>query len=229
MGYTFYPKDWQTSDKVFQLSLAERAIYRELIDLSYMNDNKIHQEIEIWARKWNAKPKEIKQGISKLLQVGLITIEGEEIAVPSSEPRLALIRAGRKGGEISKPTPKRDAKPTQKPEPNQRENKIKEKRKERETQSDGATAPDIHSFILFFDENGYTKEHAEKAFHYYADNEWKDSRGNDVTNWRQKVRGVWFKDEGRKPQKINKDEFIAAHFAQLAALSAQYPDESDDD
>ena len=39
------------------------------------------------------------------------------------------------------------------------------------------------------------KESAEKAFNYYEAGDWKDSNGNQVKSWKQKMQGVWFKDE----------------------------------
>ena len=70
------------------------------------------------------------------------------------------------------------------------------------------TPPNIDDVIIFFIDNGYTKESAEKAFLYYSDGNppWTDSRGKQVRGWKQKMRGVWFKPENKmvesaKPQK----------------------------
>lgn len=38
---------------------------------------------------------------------------------------------------------------------------------------------------------------AEKVFRYYDDAGWKDSRGTQVKNWKQKIRGVWCRDENK--------------------------------
>jgi len=59
------------------------------------------------------------------------------------------------------------------------------------------TAPTILEVETYFTENGYNKEIAKKAFEYYAVADWKDSKGNQVKNWKQKMRGVWFKDENK--------------------------------
>lgn len=59
------------------------------------------------------------------------------------------------------------------------------------------TAPTILEVETYFIENGYNKEIAKKAFEYYAVADWKDSKGNQVKNWKQKMRGVWFKDENK--------------------------------
>ena len=60
--------------------------------------------------------------------------------------------------------------------------------------------PSIDEVELYFKDNGYTKESAIKAFHYYEENNWKDSRNNQVKNWKQKMQGVWFKDENKVAQ-----------------------------
>jgi len=57
--------------------------------------------------------------------------------------------------------------------------------------------------IEYFVENGYSQQAAERAFDYYESGTepgqvyWRDSRGNIVKNWKQKMRGVWFKDENK--------------------------------
>ena len=60
--------------------------------------------------------------------------------------------------------------------------------------------PSLSEVELYFKDNGYTKESAIKAFHYYEENNWKDSRNNQVKNWKQKMQGVWFKDENKVAQ-----------------------------
>jgi len=59
------------------------------------------------------------------------------------------------------------------------------------------TPPQKTDVIQFFEDNGYTKESGEKAFLYYSEADWADSKGNMVKNWKQKMRGVWFKDENK--------------------------------
>lgn len=61
--------------------------------------------------------------------------------------------------------------------------------------------------IEFFTENGFSHQVAEKAFLYYSEANWKDSKGNTVKNWKQKMRGVWFKDEN-KSQAMNRNKMV---------------------
>jgi len=60
--------------------------------------------------------------------------------------------------------------------------------------------PSLGEVIEFFNENGYEDIGAIKAYNYYNEGNWIDSNGNKVKNWKQKMRGVWFRDE----YKINK-------------------------
>ena len=72
--------------------------------------------------------------------------------------------------------------------------------------------PSKSDIIKYFKENGYTEESAKKAFEYYNIAGWKDSRGNQVKNWKQKMIAVWFKEETKvrtskessKPKKEDK-------------------------
>jgi hypothetical protein len=70
--------------------------------------------------------------------------------------------------------------------------------------------PTLPEVELYFQENGYTKDSAVKAFYYYQENNWKDSRNNQVKNWKQKMQGVWFKEENKI-----KNEQLPAHLTRL--------------
>lgn len=138
LGYTFYPKDWQTNDKVFELSLEQRAVFRELIDLAMINDNKIHFKYSTWSRKLGVEPDKLESIINSLIEFGLVDeTETETLFVPSCEKRLNLKRGGAKGGKKSsknKPNNKPIVKPNNKPTPKQIKEKEKENRKEIEVE-----------------------------------------------------------------------------------------------
>ena len=57
--------------------------------------------------------------------------------------------------------------------------------------------PTEQDVVKFFIENNYSESSAKKAFSYYNEGNWKDSRGQPVKNWKQKMRGVWFKDNNK--------------------------------
>jgi hypothetical protein len=80
---------------------------------------------------------------------------------------------------------------------NENENEIvnEDKKKRRRTPF---KAPLIEEVIQYFDDNGYEKGAAEKAFKYYDVANWFDSKGNPILNWKQKMQAVWFKEENKK-------------------------------
>jgi len=64
-------------------------------------------------------------------------------------------------------------------------------------------APTITEVIAYFEINGYPSTHATHVFNYYADANWKDSKGQPVRNWKQKMRGVWFDDKYKTQKPIS--------------------------
>ncbi|MDT8347875.1 MAG: hypothetical protein RQ756_08735, partial [Flavobacteriaceae bacterium] len=101
LGYTFYPKDWGNSDCVFELNLSERGLYRELIDLAMLNDNKTEYKPNIWARKFGSSIDEINEIIDRLIGLNIVIIKENILFIPSCEKRLVFVRTGRKGGQKS--------------------------------------------------------------------------------------------------------------------------------
>ena len=63
-------------------------------------------------------------------------------------------------------------------------------------------APLILEVEIYFKEKGYTKEAALKFFDYYSVADWKDSKGTEVKNWKQKAQSVWFKPENKIKENI---------------------------
>jgi hypothetical protein len=130
LGYTWYPKDWGNSENVFELNLSERGLYRELIDLAMLNDNKTEIKLDVWCRKFAIDIDGLKSILGKLIILNLIIVDGEKLFIPSCESRLQLVRGGKKGGEnkpTTKPTTKPDIKPDIKPDHKQIETKIETK------------------------------------------------------------------------------------------------------
>ena len=85
--------------------------------------------------------------------------------------------------------------------------------------------PTLDEEIAYFDENGYTKEHATKMYQFYSasvtsnkQKYWKDSKGNYVRNWKQKCISVWFRDEGKKGDGGNDDAWAAQGFSPVGIL-----------
>ena len=64
------------------------------------------------------------------------------------------------------------------------------------------TPPSQIEVIDYFNQNGYSEESAIKAFKYYETGQWKDGKGNQVKNWKQKMQSVWFKEDNKIKPKI---------------------------
>ena len=128
LGYTFYPKDWNSDDQVFELNLEQRGVFRELIDSAYMTDNVIPFNVKTWARKWNVDVAKLETILDRLIELKLITLTDQVIHVPSCEPRLNIVRRnqqnGQSGGRPSKPKSEPKPNPIEKP----KERKGKEKK-----------------------------------------------------------------------------------------------------
>jgi len=134
LGYTWYPKDWGNSENVFELSLSERGLYREFIDLAMMNDNKTEVNIKTWCRKFAVDFNEINIIIDNLIKHNLVEIKDTILFIPSCEPRLNLVRGGSKGGK-NKPIHKPNFKGISKPIESLSENKVKPIAKQREIET----------------------------------------------------------------------------------------------
>ena len=98
LGYTWYAKDWSSSESVFELELSERGLFRELIDLAMLNDNKTTVKIKVWCRKFNVSIDELNTILDKLISLNLIVINDTNLFIPSCEKRLNYSRNGKKGG-----------------------------------------------------------------------------------------------------------------------------------
>lgn len=216
LGYTWYPKDWGNSDSVFELTLIERGLYRELIDMAMLNDNKTILSLKLWARKFGSSEDEIEGILITLENLKLIEIKGDILFIPSCESRLNLVRGGSNGGKKSKPTPKPDSKPISKPTPKQRETKRENK---------------IESKCLFKDSELFDKVKFKEAFpewqrdklaYYYEQALTWSNEGNKKIDWKATVRTWASRDE-----KEGKLKFASKNNNQIGglvwAITLHYP------
>lgn len=61
------------------------------------------------------------------------------------------------------------------------------------------TPPDIIEVKAYFIENGFSETAAIRAFKHYDTGNWHDTNGNQVINWKQKLRTNWFTPENQAP------------------------------
>jgi hypothetical protein len=102
LGYTFYPKDFISDPEVMMMTSSERGIYRDLIDLAYLNDNKIKYNLTQLSKYCNAT----EDNISKVLDLKGLK-KDNFWTIPSCDKRLTKILTNRengsKGGRPKKP------------------------------------------------------------------------------------------------------------------------------
>ena len=83
--------------------------------------------------------------------------------------------------------------------------KVKESKGENSKTKKKFVPPTLEEVKQYFKEWGYKESVAERAYYGYKENNWKDTKGNVVKNWKQKMQNVWFKDEHKIENKAGKD------------------------
>jgi hypothetical protein len=83
-----------------------------------------------------------------------------------------------------------------------KERKRKEIKEKKESKRKGVynmflPDPEINEFIQFFTDNGFDKNIAEEAWHRYDANNWHDSNGVKIENWKRQVKLVYFRKENK--------------------------------
>ena len=66
--------------------------------------------------------------------------------------------------------------------------------------------PTKQEVIDYFKENGYKPEVGAEAWEYYEAGDWKDQKGDKVKSWKQKMRGVWFRDKNKDVKTTIEDQ-----------------------
>ena len=57
--------------------------------------------------------------------------------------------------------------------------------------------PTLEEVIQYFAAKGYSPEAAERAFGYYSELDWHNSRGKKISNWKTTMINNWFKPENK--------------------------------
>ncbi len=195
--FKFSANEWLTGDIAFE-DLELQGLFIMVCSTYWSKDCTITLT-KLKQRLSNAKP----MLWDKLTKGNYITVNDDNVSVSFLDEQLQELKeahakrvnAGRKGGLSNA-----KAKPKQVDIDEDIEvDKDKEKSK----------IPTLQEVIDYFIKNGYKKEAAEKAFKFYNDamldrkgRVWKDSRGNTIKSWKQKMVGVWFKDENKDVAKF---------------------------
>ena len=192
LGYTWYPKDWGSSDGVFELNLSERGLYRELIDLAMLNDNKTEIKLDVWSRRFAIDIDGLKSILGKLSTLNLIKVTGDYLFIPSCESRLNLVRGGSNGGKKSKP-PKPNSKPESKPNSKPTTKQTKKKHK-KESESKYFSDSELFDKVKF---KAVFPDWCKDKLAYYYNNalRWSDENNKKFKDWKRAVEGWAKKDE----------------------------------
>jgi hypothetical protein len=208
--FKFYINEWINGD----ITLEEMEIQGVFINICAYYWSK---DCELNLNNLKKKFRGYESKIDALIESGIIKVNNQEIVImflneqlqSKAVQQITNRQNGSLGGRPKKIT---EEKPNglfletkSKAKENQNITNIKE-RKEKKI----VYTPFIDEVIIYFTENGYTKESAVKAFNYYQENNWKDSRNNQVKNWKKKMQGVWFKEENKI-----KNEQLPAHLTRL--------------
>ncbi len=154
------------------------------------------KSLRSWAKEFNCTPRTVKQFFSLLESDGMI--ETKSIGIST---HLKVCNYDTYQGDVNSRETERatDITTDSKQElPTSKERK--KVKKERIIKK--FIPPSLEEVITYFEENDYTKEAAEKAFYYYCAGDWKDRDGKPIKNWKQKMIGVWFREEHRKTGQI---------------------------
>jgi len=148
------------------------------------------------AKELNMKPSSVRNRMEKLKNMRNLDIKKD-----TQYSIISIINWDTYQTQDSKEDSKKDNQRTIKGQSKDTNNKVnKVNNKEKKIKKKPTFTPPIQSDVEnYFFENGYTKSSGAKAWNYYDVADWKDSRGNQVKNWKQKMRGVWFKDENKEP------------------------------
>lgn len=184
LGYTWYPKDWGSSESVFELNLAERGLYREFIDLAMINNNVTKINFDVWIRKFCVSIEELNVILDKLIALKLIEIKGDILIVPSCESRLNLVRGGSKGGKKSKPSIKPISKPDIKPTSKQIEREIEIENKLKENKY--PTESEFLEYALSNNPN-LDKQAVINKFKSWSEYNWFNGNGKKIKNWKSSL------------------------------------------
>lgn len=123
LGYMWYPKDFISDPDVMMMSSSERGIYRDLLDLAYLNDNKLSFPINQLARYCN----DSEENVLKMLERKATKLGGKWV-FDSCEKRLVKTRSNRENGAKGGRPKKPKQNPNDNPNETQAERQIESKR-----------------------------------------------------------------------------------------------------
>ena len=103
LGYTFYPKDWRSDDKIIMLNAEERDMFRFFIDECYIKSSaKLEWNLGYLRRILGHNKQKVERIFKVLCSFELVYREGDYVVVPSVVNRLHYVndkvKKGKSGG-----------------------------------------------------------------------------------------------------------------------------------
>ena len=84
LGYTFYPKDWRSDDKVIMLNAEERDMFRFFIDECHIKSSaKLEWNLGYLRRILGHNKQKVERIFKVLCSFELVSREGDYVIVPS--------------------------------------------------------------------------------------------------------------------------------------------------
>ena len=101
LGYTFYPKDWRSDDKVIMLNAEERDMFRFFIDECHIKSSaKLEWNLGYLRRILGHNKQKVERIFKVLCSFELVYREGDYIVVPSVINRLGFIEEQSDRGKL---------------------------------------------------------------------------------------------------------------------------------
>mgnify|MGYP003112106844 CR=1 FL=1 len=183
LGFTFYPKDWWTSDTYFDLNIVERYYYLEMLFIMYQNDGYFTLTKEKFERRLltQIKPSEWEKITQHLTKSDL---GYSHSSVNKRRTKAVVAREnGAKGGR-----PKKPKNPALNPSLEYKE-KEKEKENRKVIENKGNSIPNFSEFLdhAISKEPNVDEYALRLKFESWVENGWKDGNNRKITNWKSKL------------------------------------------
>ena len=193
--FKFTVSEWMTGDIVFE-SLSTQGLFINICALCSL----------YWQRDGNLSIYDINKRYKNPIELNdlinkFIEIENDKISIKFLDEQLIdanhVSKVNSENGKKSaekRATVQRalNENPATAQRISTKKNKIKEEEEEEEEKE-----INIDDIKIYFLQNGYSENSAKKFYDYYSIANWKDSKGNQVKNWKQKAQAVWFKPENK--------------------------------
>jgi len=205
-AFLFYPGDWRRDTQVQMASMQTRGIWVEMLCCMWdaPDRGKLEGSYEQLSRLIGCTIPELKDAVTELsvTKIADVTNGNDSVTVINrrmyqEEKQRKLTRLRVQKYRETHGNENCNAPVTMYPSVSSSVTVTKKQKKE-------FIPPSLDDVKVFFQEKGYRKDIAQKAFDYYSTSGWVDSKGNKVRNWKQKMIAVWMRDEHKD---LSKPEF----------------------